>query len=97
MVRNRISPNQYPILDFFHLTSLWWTLNLLYDGESNKQVFPGNTFDEKIAYYDTIEEKEDEFLLKVFRISIFLITPWLTNQVSTKEDFDKLMELFDEK
>lgn len=74
-------------------TILWWTLFL-----ANKEVngsyeslISGDSFEEKLDYYDSLEEfsEKNEFLLSVLKRITYLITLWFLGRAETKEEFDE--------
>jgi hypothetical protein len=72
-------------------TILWWVMNLSYekDGDNFKAIFQGDTFEDKLLQYDSLEEEENkyEFLLGVIRRITYLTTLWFLGRVDTNEDF----------
>lgn len=76
-------------------TILWWVMNLSYekDGDNFKPIFKGDSFEEKLLQYDSIEDEETkyEFLLSVIRRITYLITLWFLGRAESQQDF----ELFD--
>lgn len=70
-------------------TILWWLLNLSYkkDGEEYKLFIPGNSFEEKLNFYDDLEINNDEFNLTILRRLTLLVTVWFLGKAETVEDF----------
>ena len=73
-------------------TILWWILNLLYkkDKDNYIQFFEGETYEEKLNFYDSLEEDEDKnrFLLGIIRRATYLITLWFLGKADKNEDFE---------
>ena len=70
-------------------------MNLSYEKEGDKYnpIFKGDSFEEKLLQYDSIEDEETkyEFLLSVIRRITYLITLWFLGRAESQQDF----ELFD--
>ncbi len=69
---------------------MWWVLHISYmlnDEGKEIPVFPGNTYEEKINYYDTLEEEYDEFVMKYINKLAFLVSFWYTGRIDSEEDF----------
>lgn len=90
----------------------WWLLFLAYEEVSidGKPVFKPiflpsgvkeggdeDTYDFRALRYDEIEEDENEFLLKVIRKIIYLITSWYSNSIKNESDFENLAKTYDNK
>jgi len=80
-------------------TIMWWALNMCYFSNDNGQTFvpffgEGN-FDEKLAVYDSFEEKDDDFYGYSLKKIAYLISLWYMGKVSTDKEFKELDELFD--
>lgn len=71
---------------------LWWTLFLSYefDGENAKHVIPGDSFEDKLDYYDSLyeSEKDNDSKLSLLRKFTYLITLWYLGRVTTQKDFE---------
>jgi len=70
---------------------MWWVLNLSYmlDEKTNDfvPVFQGKTFDEKLEYYDSLEESENLFWNESFKKLAYFISFWYMGKISSQEDF----------
>lgn len=90
----------------------WWLLFLAYEEVlvDEKPVFKPiflpsgvkeggdeDTYDFRALRYDEIEEDENEFLLKVIRKIIYLITSWYSNSIKNESDFENLAKTYDNK
>jgi len=84
-------------------TITWWALNLCYrklekqekEGEETKTeyvpFFGEGSYDDKLEYYDSLEEKDDEeFDVKVLKRLLYLISFWYVGRATKFEDFQKL-------
>lgn len=76
-------------------TILWWLINTAYEEVDGNyvQINKGDNFEEKLDYYDMLEEDEakNEFRLQTLRRLTYLVTLWYLGRANNKEDF----ELFD--
>lgn len=76
-------------------TILWWILNLSYE-ESEKgdqsPVFKGNSYDEKLAFYDELSEGSDPFWEKVIQRFTYFVSFWFVGRVNDEHEFKKLLE-----
>jgi hypothetical protein len=78
----------------------WMLLNLVYsldmeDSDENaepKQLFAGETQEEKEDSYDELDEKNDEIFKKVVSKSMPFIVLYYQGIIDTAESFDKLQE-----
>jgi hypothetical protein len=75
---------------------LWWLMFLAYkkDGDEYKPIFEGDTYENKVLVYDSLEDQEsqNEFLLAVIRRITYLVTLWFLGKAETIEEF----QLFDD-
>lgn len=71
---------------------LWWTLFLSYefDGNNAEPVIKGDSFEDKLDYYDNLYEEEtsNESQLSTLRRLTYLVTIWYLGRASSKEDFE---------
>lgn len=76
-------------------TVFWWILNLAYkvDGDKEVPLFDGSTFEEKIASYDKIIEKEDPHLQEVIQKFFYFIPAWYTGQLNKEDEFKKAEDM----
>lgn len=75
--------------------SVFWMLNLAYKDENGKEIplFPGKTYEEKIAVYDNFEENGTEYDIEVLK-KFFLVTSlWYLGKAETKEEFDVMIKM----
>jgi hypothetical protein len=74
-------------------TVLWWILHLSYKYNEKGEVepfFPGETLEERLAIFDTVDESEDEFIKLIVRKLTFFTTFWYTGRCNTQEDFEQM-------
>lgn len=71
-----------------NMTIQWWLTELSYKNE-NEKFFKGNTFDEKLDWYDELDQdNEDEaYLIKIGQKFNYLITLWFLNKINGWQDF----------
>lgn len=81
-------------------TLLWFICNLTYISEENnlgeinfKPFFKGETFQEKLDYYDIILEEGEEWQLSVLDRIAMIISFWYSGQVTNSEDIVRLEEI----
>jgi hypothetical protein len=69
-------------------TIQWWMTELAYKNEK-EPFFSGETFDEKMDWYDNLNDsvKEDAIKLKAGQRFSYLITMWFLNRINSWEDF----------
>ena len=81
-----------------NLTITWWVLNLSYKEENNKETpfFTGNTFEDKLKFYDELMDRDDPFINEVLERFLYTVSFWIINAASKPEDFKEL-EKFIEK
>lgn len=104
-VRNEIQSFEASQISIFENTAeakarnkaiLWWIMFLAYkkDGEEYKPIFEGDSYENKVMVYDSLEDNEsqNEFLLAVIRRITYLVTLWFLGKADASEDF----KLFDE-
>ena len=80
-------------------TIMWWVFNLSHFDQDGKTIplFDGTTYEEKLASYDILEEKdESSWERKALAKLIYLISFWYTGRASTQEEFEKLMLIISE-
>ena len=75
-------------------TILWWLTTLAHRtvGDSIEKFFEGDTFEEKLDFYDGFdaETEEGEYLIKVAQKFNYFVTLWFLNRVSTYEQFAEI-------
>ena len=66
----------------------WWLCHLSY-AENDTPFFDGNTLDEKLDWYDSLDpEKQEDFeKIKIGQKFSYLITLWYLNKIGSFEDF----------
>lgn len=71
-------------------TILWWVLNLAHENINNKyeEIIKGDSFNDKLESYDTLENTNNEFMLSVLRRLTYLITVWFLGKAETEEEFE---------
>ena len=79
-------------------TILWWVLNLAHEELNDKyeEVVKGESFNDKLDFYDNLESINNEFLLTVLRRFTYLITVWFLGKAETEEDFKYFDDLNNE-
>jgi hypothetical protein len=72
-------------------TIQWWLSQLSYKNET-ENFFHGETFDEKMDWYDDLDpdNEDDAFLIKVAQKFNYLITMWFLNRANSWDDFDSI-------
>lgn len=70
-------------------TILWWVLNLAHEkiNDQYEEVVKGESFNDKLDFYDNLENSNNEFILSVLRRLTYLITVWFLGKADTVEDF----------
>jgi len=78
-------------------TIMWWVLQLsLLENKDKKfeNLFNGSSFEDKLSAYDSIEDGPDNSWEKqALAKLIYLISFWYTGRASTKEEFEKLLNM----
>lgn len=68
----------------------WWIIHLAYwdkaGGENFEEFFPGETYEEKMAVWDSLDENRDSFVLEALARFSFLVGLWNAGARSI-EDF----------
>ena len=81
-------------------TIVWLTLYLTYVDEDNGKgpfsFFKGSSFEEKMAEYENLIDKDDEFTLKLVDKMSFFVSLWYMGRASSKEDFIQIEKNLDE-
>ncbi len=80
-------------------TSTWWFLHLAIkeNGQDFFPLFTEKTHEERLQKWYEVDESEDYFLRRVMQKLLMLVSFYYTGKVSTKEDFDTLIKLIDDK
>lgn len=75
-----------------NMTLTWWLVSLAYAEIDEKEVpyFGEGSYEQKLAKYDELIEKEDEFINTVITKFLTYITLWSMNKASTPEEFERL-------
>ena len=79
-------------------TILWWVLNLAHfkKGQEHTPIYEGETFEEKLSSYDTLEDDENVFWEELSRKLIYYVSFWYVGKAQTQEDFEQLLREIDE-
>tara|TARA_R100001015_G_C4600242_1_gene155214 strand:+ start:67 stop:930 length:864 start_codon:yes stop_codon:yes gene_type:complete len=75
-------------------TILWWTLHLGYlSDEDDKMtpVFAGETYEEKLAIYDEMEESSEEFTEELLSKLLYYVSFWYVGKVNSEDEFKQLL------
>lgn len=66
----------------------WWLCNLSYD-ENQEPFFKGQSVEEKLDWYDSLDSKNDSDadMLKIGQRFSYLITLWFLNRIGTPDQF----------
>lgn len=75
-------------------TILWWMLSLSYlENEEGKSeiVFSGDSYEEKLAAYDELEESEEEFDVELLKKLVYYVSFWYVGKINTQEEFERLV------
>ena len=75
-------------------TILWWTLHLGYfsdDEDKLTPVFSGDTYEEKLAEYDDLEESSDEFHEELLSKLLYYVSFWYVGKVNSEDEFKQLL------
>jgi hypothetical protein len=79
-------------------TILWWVVNLAYkkSGDNYLPIFEGNNFEEKLDFYDSLEEnsENDKFLIPILRRLTYLITLWFLGKAEDSAEFKYFDDLY---
>lgn len=80
-----------------NLTITWWILHLSYKEENGKEspFFSGNTLDEKLKFYDDLQEQNDPFIKQVTERFLYAVSFWVLNNADKPEDFADLEKMMD--
>lgn len=74
-------------------TITWLTLFLTYIQEPGKEVepfFKGESYEEKMNYYDKLIEDGDDFAIRVVDRMGFFVSLWYLRKIGTKEEFAEI-------
>lgn len=75
----------------------WWTLHLgvLEDEKGEfKQIFSGESYEQKLDSYDKIEEAGDAFLNEIIRKLAYFVSYWSTTASLSQTDVANLEEMY---
>ena len=77
---------------------MWWVLNLAHTEDQTSNdfsiLFKGKTFEEKLDYYDSLEESGSLFWNEVFKKLAYFISFWYMGKISSQEDFVKAEQFY---
>ena len=80
------------------LASIWWVVQLSYFRENKDSVygsvFEGDTYEQKLAYFDQLDEGDDEFWSSNTARLAYLISSWNAGQASEEKDFGEVDSIF---
>lgn len=73
-------------------TIIWWALHLGYNADETP-IFGNGKFEERLTKANEFDEKDDEFMMKVYNHLIFLLSFWYTGRAEKPEDFEHLEKM----
>ena len=80
------------------LASIWWVVQLSYFRENKDSVygnvFDGDTYEQKLAHFDQLDEGDDEFWSANTARLAYLISSWNAGQSSESKDFEEVDSIF---
>ena len=80
------------------LAAIWWVVQLSHFRENKDSVygnvFNGETYEDKLAHFDQMDEGDDEFWSKNTARLAYLISSWNSGQATEQKDFEELDEIF---
>jgi len=75
---------------------LWWMLHLAYaedkDGKES-EFFGEGSFEDKVSYYDEIDEGEDIFNIIVARKIAYYVSFWFVGRPNSQEEFQSMIDM----
>ena len=82
-------------------TILWWVLSMSYygdvtDKDTIKPIFEGESFKQRLASYDVIEEDGTEFQEDVLKKLVYYVSYWYVGQAQTPEEFEEVLKALEE-
>ena len=82
------------------LASIWWVVQLSYFREKKDSVygnvFNGDTYEEKLAHFDQMDEGDDTFWSSNTARLAYLISAWNSGQAAEEKDFGEVDGIFKE-
>jgi len=82
------------------LASIWWVVQLSYFRESKDSVygsvFDGDTYEQKLAHFDQLDEGDDEFWSANTARLAYLISSWNSGQAAETKDFAEVDAIFED-
>ena len=75
-------------------TILWWTLHMSYlsdEDDKMTSVFAGDTYEEKLAVYDEMEEATDEYTEELLSKLLYYVSFWYVGKVNSEDEFKQLL------
>ena len=75
-------------------TILWWALHLGYLSDEDDKltpVFGGETYEEKLAIYDEMEESSEEFTEELLSKLLYYVSFWYVGKVNSEDEFKQLL------
>lgn len=78
-------------------TVLWWLFNLSYTADKNqeKKLFENENFEDQLGEFDTYEENDNDFMIKILRRLMYAVNLWYMGRASTQQEFEKLIKLLE--
>ena len=80
------------------LASIWWVVQLSYFRENKDSVygsvFDGDTYEQKLAHFDQLDEGDDEFWSANTARLAYLISSWNSGQAAETKDFAEVDAIF---
>jgi len=106
-IRSQLQTLEYSQVALFDQTAenrarnqciMWWVLNLAYTEEQGASdfspLFKGKTFEEKLDYYDSLEESGSLFWNEVFKKLAYFISFWYMGKIASPEDFERAEKFY---
>lgn len=74
---------------------LWWMLHLSYAEQDAKEVefFGSGNLEDKLKYYDEIDEGEDIFDIIVARKFAYYVSFWFVGRPNSQREFQEMVDL----
>ena len=76
-------------------TVFWWVLNVSYKvwgNEEESPVFGGDSYEERLAKYDVMEDSQDDMELDLIQRLVYYVSFWYAGRAVTADDFKALDE-----
>tara|TARA_R110000765_G_scaffold150634_2_gene253261 strand:- start:2390 stop:2752 length:363 start_codon:yes stop_codon:yes gene_type:complete len=74
---------------------LWWMLHLSHAEQDSKEVefFGSGKLEDKLKYYDDIDEGEDIFDIVVARKFAYYVSFWFVGRPNSQREFQEMVDL----